>query len=83
MPQKQKGRFSLWEISDPNLEYLERPDMTLEEFDKEFPNFEGQSGDWELVELPVWIRILRGYRKLLLKEHGRENGHPEQTLDCD
>ena len=59
MPQKHKGRFPLWEISDPNLEYLERPDMTLEEFDKEFGDFEEQSGDWELIESPVWIRILQ------------------------
>ncbi|MDQ2841954.1 MAG: hypothetical protein M3Y72_13130 [Acidobacteriota bacterium] len=45
-------RFPLWKLQDPNLDYLNLPDMTLEEFDQEFPDFEEQSGDWELVEDP-------------------------------
>jgi hypothetical protein len=65
--ESEKSRFPLWDLTDPNLEYLKRPDFALEEFDQEFPDFE-QQGDWELIERPVFIRLLRGYRRLLVKE---------------
>lgn len=65
------SRFPLWEIHDPNLDYLKRPDMTLEEFDQEFPNFEEEGGDWYMLEKPVMLRVLRGYRRLLVEKEER------------
>jgi hypothetical protein len=64
--------FPLWEMHDPNLDYLKLPDMTLEEFDREFPDIENLGGDWFLEETPVMIRVLRGYRRLLVEKEQRE-----------
>jgi Uma2 family endonuclease len=78
-------RFPLWQIHDPHLDYLKRPDMTLEEFDREYPDIEDLGGDWFMEETPIMIRLLRGYRRLLVEKEQRERdmttGTPRLTLE--
>lgn len=62
----------LWQMHDPNLDYLKQPDMTLAEFDREYPNPESIGGDWFMEEAPVMIRVLRGYRRLLVEKEKRQ-----------